>query len=121
MHFTGEVHDIDRYYRAADVFVMPSIREAFGMALVEAMSSALPVVATRIEGVTDRIVHDGVTGELVPPRDAAGIAAALQRSLTDPARAAAIGAAARADVATRYGLAASGARWRRIYVELVQT
>jgi len=121
LHFAGEVRDIDRYYRSADAFVMPSIREAFGMALVEAMASGLPVVATRIDGVTDRIVHDGVTGELVPPRDAAAIAAALQRSLTDPARAAAMGAAARGDVDARYGLAASGERWRRIYDELVQT
>lgn len=121
VHFTGEVRDIERYYRAADVFVMPSIREAFGMALVEAMSSALPVIATRIAGVTDRIVQDGVTGDLVPPRDTAAIAAALHRSLTDPARAAAMGAAARRDVDARYGLAASGERWRRIYTELVQT
>ena len=121
VHFAGEVRDIERYYRAADCFVMPSIREAFGMALVEAMSSALPVVATRIDGVTDRIVRDGVTGDLTPPKDAAAIAAALNRSLTDPARAAAMGAAARLDVEARYGLIASGERWRRIYDELVQT
>jgi glycosyltransferase involved in cell wall biosynthesis len=121
VHFAGEVRDIERYYRAADCFVMPSIREAFGMALVEAMSSALPVVATRIDGVTDRIVSDGATGDLTPPKDAAAIAAALHRSLTDPARAAAMGAAARRDVEARYGLAVSGERWRRIYDELVQT
>lgn len=121
VHFTGEVRDIERYYRAADAFVMPSIREAFGMALVEAMASALPVVATRIDGVTDRIVQDGVTGDLVPPRDAAAIATALHRSFTDPVRAAAMGAAARRDVDARYGVAASSERWRRIYGELVQT
>lgn len=121
VHFAGEVHGIDRYYRAADVFVMPSVREAFGMALVEAMASALPVVATRIGGVTDRIVQDGVTGELVPPKDPAAIAAALQRCFHDPSRAAAMGLAARRDVDARYGLTASAERWRHIYAELVQT
>lgn len=121
VYFAGEVLDVDRYYQAADVFVMPSIREAFGMALVEAMSSGLPVVATRIEGVTDDIVTDGVSGALVPPRDPDAIALALHRYLSDRARASAIGASARLEVEERYGLAASSARWRRIYDELVQT
>jgi glycosyltransferase involved in cell wall biosynthesis len=121
LHFTGEVKDIERYYCAADIFVMPSIREAFGMALVEAMASALPVIATRITGVTDRIVQDRVTGDLVPPKDAPAIAEALRRTLSDPARAAAMGAEARRDVDARYGLAASRERWHRIYAELVQT
>ncbi len=75
VRFVGEVADVENYHRAADVFVMPSVREAFGMALIEAMASGTPVIATRIDGVTDVIVDDGKTGILVPPRDADRIAA----------------------------------------------
>lgn len=120
LRFTGEVQDVERYYRAADVFVMPSTREAFGMALLEAMSSSLPVIATRIPGVTDAIVADGKTGLLVPAGDAGAIADALRDVLSDRMSAAAMGSAARADVEHRFGLPASRERWAAIYEELVQ-
>ena len=115
--FTGEVADVERVYRAADVLAMPSVREAFGMVLVEAMASGLPVVATRIPHVTDAIVDDGVTGALVPPRDAAALAAALDRLLSDRSLAATLGARARDAIIERFGLGVSAARWRAIYDE----
>lgn len=120
LRFAGEVRDVERYYRAADVFVMPSTREAFGMALLEGMSSALPVIATRIPGVTDGIVEHHKTGVLVPAEDPVAIADALRDILNNRAAAAAMGAAARADVAARFGLAASRERWAAIYEELVE-
>lgn len=119
VHFTGEVAEIEHVYQAADIFVMPSIREAFGMALVEAMATGLPVVATSIAGVTDRIVDHGRTGLLVPGGDAQALADALQKLLDDRSMAASLGAAARQAVVSRYGLAASGDRWLGIYRELV--
>ena len=118
VRFLGEVPDIERVYKVADVLAMPSTREAFGMVLVEAMASGLPVVATRIEGVTDAIVDEGVTGILAPPRDAAAWTGALTRILTDPMGARAMGGYARRAVDERYGFGTSARRWRAIYGEL---
>jgi glycosyltransferase involved in cell wall biosynthesis len=58
------------------------------------MAAGLPVVATRVGGTAD-LVHDGVNGLLVAPRDPAALAAAISRVLADPAAAAALAAAAR--------------------------
>jgi glycosyltransferase involved in cell wall biosynthesis len=117
VHFAGEVQDVERWYQAADVYAMPSVREAFGMALVEAMATALPVVATRIDGVTDTIVEDGRTGLLVPPDDAVALADAL-RTLAAQPRPSPMGAAARRAVEDRYAIPPSRERWRQIYAEL---
>ena len=118
LRFTGEVKDVERYYRGADVFVMPSIREAFGMALVEAMASGVPVIATRIPGVTDDIVSDGSTGLLVTPDDAAALAEAVRTLVSGST--ASMTAAARASVVSRYGLPVFRAQWASIYDALVQ-
>ncbi len=121
VRFLGEVAGVERVYRAADLLVMPSTREAFGMVLVEAMASGLPVVATRIPGVTDAIIEDGVTGLLVPPRDRSALTAALERVLADRPWAAGLGTRARASVAERYGLDVSAERWRQIYAQVLHS
>ena len=102
--FVEETRVIDQYYRAADVFVFPSRREAFGMALVEAMASGLPCIASRLPGVTDDIVKDGETGLLVEPHDANALAAALARVLTDCAFASRLGRAGRQAVDPRFAI-----------------
>jgi alpha-maltose-1-phosphate synthase len=89
-------------YARASVFALPTLREAFGLALVEAMCFGLPVIASRIEAIPE-IVSDGETGVLVPPRDPAALAAALSSLLADPARARHLGAAGRARAAERFG------------------
>src|SRR5262249_55064082 len=81
--FVEETQVIQQYYRASDVFVLPSRRESFGMALVEAMASGLPCIASRLPGVTDLIVTDGTSGLLVEPHDVPALSAALARVLTD--------------------------------------
>jgi D-inositol-3-phosphate glycosyltransferase len=68
------------YYRAADVLVMPSHYESFGMAALEAMACGTPVVASRVGGLTYS-VRDGETGLLVPERDPAALARALEQLL----------------------------------------
>ena len=97
---------------------MPSTREAFGMVLIEAMASALPVVASRIDGVTDEIVADGRDGLLVPPRDTGALADAIRRLLVDRDGAAAMGAHARESVVGRYGLDVARQRWVEAYEAL---
>ena len=120
VHFAGVVDDVERYYQTADIYAMPSVREAFGMSLVEAMATEVPVVATRIPGVTDEIVEDGVTGILVEPSDVAGLAGAIEALLRNPSAAVAMGQRARSDVSERYGLAGSRDRWLSVYSQLVQ-
>ncbi|BDG03906.1 glycosyltransferase family 4 protein [Anaeromyxobacter oryzae] len=85
----------------ATVFALPTLREPFGIAYLDAMACAVPCVGTRIEAVPE-IVQDGETGLLVPPGDAVALACALERLLDDPLRARAMGARGRARVAGRF-------------------
>lgn len=70
------------YYAAADIFVMPSHYESFGLAALEAMACGVPVVASNVGGLTFTI-EDGRSGLLVPPDDAAALTARLGQVLTD--------------------------------------
>jgi glycosyltransferase involved in cell wall biosynthesis len=96
IHFDGRVDhsEIGECYKRAAVLVNPSLSEAFGMSLVEAMMHGLPVVASRVGGMTG-IVEHGRTGLLVEPGDAEALAAALCELLADPARQHAMGDAGR--------------------------
>jgi len=85
-HFVGAVahEQLPSYYRAADVCVMPSSYESFGLVAVESLACGTPVVATRVGGLTS-IIRDGETGFLVPWRDAELFAERLRRVLQDDA------------------------------------
>lgn len=99
--------DVAPLYRRAAALVFPAVtdwkgeQEGFGMVLVEAMRSGLPIVATRSGGIPD-VIADGATGMLVPERDPAALAAALARLLEHPEEARTLAAAAQADVANRF-------------------
>jgi len=80
----GYRRDVAAILAAADVFVLPSHFEGLPMSVIEAMLTGLPVVATSIRGPEEQVV-DGVTGLLVPPRQSAPLAAALNRLVGDPA------------------------------------
>jgi glycosyltransferase involved in cell wall biosynthesis len=73
------------YFRSAHLFALPSRREGMPLVVVEAMASALPVVATAIGGVPE-VVTDGETGLLVPPNDPRALADAVIDLLDDPGR-----------------------------------
>jgi glycosyltransferase involved in cell wall biosynthesis len=89
------------HYRNADVLINPSLSEAFGMSLVEAMATGVPAVATRVGGVPE-VVEDGKTGLLVEPGDACALAGAILRLLTDDGLRKAMGEAARRRAVERY-------------------
>ena len=89
--------DTPRYFRAFDVLALPTYREGFPVVPLEAAAMRLPVVATRVPGCVDAVV-DGVTGTLVPARDAASLTAALRAYLVDPELRRRHGDAARARV-----------------------
>jgi glycosyltransferase involved in cell wall biosynthesis len=80
--FTGRRDDVPAVTAALDVAVLPSYREAQGLAILEAMALSRPVVASAVGGIPE-MIEDGRTGLLVPPHDAAALADAIVRLLTD--------------------------------------
>ncbi len=88
----GRVGDVGAWLRRADVVVHPARWEGFGLALLEAMLAARPVVASAVSSIPE-IVADGETGVLVPPNDVPALASALGELLEDPARAERLGQA----------------------------
>lgn len=85
VHFLGPVkqHALPRYYRAADLCVVPSYYESFGLVAVEAMACGCPVVASQVGGLRFT-VEDGKTGLLVPPRDVGALASAIRTLIRQP-------------------------------------
>ncbi|HLF61330.1 MAG TPA: glycosyltransferase family 4 protein [Acidimicrobiia bacterium] len=78
VRFLGMRQDVERIYQGLDIFVLPSHREGFPRAAMEAAASGLPVIATDIRGCR-QVVDDGVNGILFPVRDVGALAAAIMR------------------------------------------
>ncbi len=98
--FAGQIEDARRmadYYRAADVYLHPSRADTFPLAVLEAMSSGLPVVATSVGGIPEQ-VEQGESGFLVRPGDVEAMAARVSEMVRDPSRARTMGARGRAIV-----------------------
>ncbi|MEX2422684.1 MAG: GNAT family N-acetyltransferase [Acidimicrobiia bacterium] len=101
VRFLGMRSDVDGLYAAMDLFVLPSHREGYPRAAMEAASMGLPIVASDIRGCRE-VVADTVNGLLVPVLSPAAIAAALDALAADPARRAAMGAAGRKRALARF-------------------
>jgi L-malate glycosyltransferase len=86
VEFLGEQDQVIRLLSAADVFLLPSVQESFGLAALEAMACEVPVVASKVGGLPE-VVEDGVSGFLHAPDDLDGMARSTVALLTDePAR-----------------------------------
>jgi glycosyltransferase involved in cell wall biosynthesis len=101
--------EVAKRLASAHLYVWPAINEAFGMALLEAQASGVPVVAGDGGGVSE-VVASGVTGLLVPPADAPAFAEAVRTLIVDRVRRAAFGKAARQRVRDEHDLASAARR-----------
>jgi len=99
--FAGEQGDPISWLSAANLLLLPSIEESFGLAALEAMACEVPVVASKIGGLPE-LIEDGVTGFVCPPNDIQGLADRGIALLTDSALHARMTREARAMAAARY-------------------
>ncbi|MDC8756862.1 TIGR03088 family PEP-CTERM/XrtA system glycosyltransferase [Janthinobacterium fluminis] len=110
----GERDDIAQLMRAMDLFVLPSLAEGSSNTILEAMASALPVVATAVGGNVD-LVQAGWTGALVPPRSPELLAEAIARYYRTPDLGPRHGARARRQILAEHGLPAMAHAYLAVY------
>ncbi|MGY3518294.1 glycosyltransferase [Micromonospora sp. PTRAS2] len=102
--------ELAAWYRSADVLVAASWHEPFGVTPLEGMACGVPVIGTDVGGIADTVV-DGLTGDLVPPRDPRALGVAIRRLLADNVRRFAYATAALDRIRSRYS-------WRRCAEQL---
>lgn len=101
VQFQGQVTDVAAWLRRAQLAIHPAHEEGFPNAVLEAMASGLPVIATAVGG-TPEVIRDGETGLLVPPSDPSALAAAIEKLASDPELRLRLGRAARQEIRTRF-------------------
>lgn len=83
IHFAGRRNDVPSLLRAAELFVLPSLWEGLPNVVLEAMAAGVPVIASRVEGISDLLV-DEHTGRVVPTNSASDLSEAIDELLADP-------------------------------------
>jgi glycosyltransferase involved in cell wall biosynthesis len=101
IYCTGFVADTAPYYRAMDLFILPTWREGFPNAVLEAAATGLPVVTTESTGARDSVLPE-ITGLLIPPGHPDAIYEAVMKLIRDPERRGRMGQAARAWILEHY-------------------
>ncbi len=114
VRFLGWRRDLADLYGSLDCLVLSSLSEGSPVAVIEALAAGVPAAATAVGGAPE-LVREGETGFLAPPRDPAGLAAAMRRLLTDPPLARRLGAAGQKLVFARHHWTAVTARMAEIY------
>jgi mannosyltransferase len=117
--FAPPTNEIERYFRAATVYALPSAREAHPLALLEAMACGLPSVASRLAGATDAIIDDGVNGRLTPLDDERAMAEAIAALAADGDAARRMGAQARRTIETAYDIRRTSETWMAAYRDVL--
>jgi glycosyltransferase involved in cell wall biosynthesis len=118
LHLLGRRRDVPEVLSAFDVFVLSSHGEGMSNAILEAMAMEKPVVATAVGGTVE-VVEEGVTGHLVPARDAEALARGIRRVLDDRGRGRAMGARGRQVVVDRFSAKAMVRRMEALYTQLL--
>jgi N-acetyl-alpha-D-glucosaminyl L-malate synthase BshA len=116
VEFAGEQHDLVPWLSAADVLLLPSEQESFGLAALEAMACEVAVVASRVGGLPE-VIDDGRTGYLCAPDDIGGMAARGIALLSDERLRIRIGGAAAQDVRTRFCTELVVPQYERCYLD----
>ncbi len=119
VHLLPRCSDPSSFYRGADLALCPSYQESLPRSVLEAMASALPIVASAVDGIPE-LLRDGCEARLVPPGDPAALAAAIEELLADPVRAAELGAAARKRAESEFPLARSTQRFEALFESLLR-
>jgi len=119
--FLGELDHarVPVFLRHVDIYVQPSLTESFGVSALEASATAIPVIATAVEGGHE-IVKDGETGFVVPAGESDALARPILRLLDDPAQRTAMGDAGRRFVADRYEWQANAAQMAGFYARALE-
>lgn len=117
VHFAGLRDDVQAILPAFDVFALSSLHEGLPIALLEAMATGLPCVATRVGGAPE-LIADGHSGFLVPPRSARDLAAAIDEVLCDAELASAFGKAS-VEIAGGFSIGSAVRRTESIYEEIL--
>lgn len=120
VHWIGRVDHVQDYLHASDLFFFPTRREGLPNALAEAMACGLPVLASRVEGVTTDLVDSGCEGILVDGDDATRYADALASLLQNPERLSRMGAAARKTIEQNFAVEKIVQRYADLYREIVE-
>jgi len=113
IEFVGFVDNIGDYYGAFDLFVFPSLKEAIGSAMIDAMYFGLPVVASNVDGIPE-FIEDGVNGRLIEPEQPEQLVAGISDLLDDPEWTASV-RAANIEKAMTLDAAAMADRYEEIY------
>jgi glycosyltransferase involved in cell wall biosynthesis len=114
VHLLGYREDVPDILAAGDMFVMPSLSEGLPLALVEAMSASLPVIASQVGGIPEVVEHER-EALLTPPGHPDALADALRRLMRDEAMRVALGGAARRRALSDFGVRAMGDAYERLY------
>jgi glycosyltransferase involved in cell wall biosynthesis len=101
--FSGMRRDIPQLLSLMEIFVLPSLYEGFGIAILEAMAAGKPVVASTVGGIPEFVVP-GESGLLVPPGDSVALAAAIRQLLAQPEQAKAMGGRGQEHVRKHYSM-----------------
>jgi glycosyltransferase involved in cell wall biosynthesis len=122
VRFTGyvEASDIARYYAECAIAVVPSLYEGFGFPAGEAMACCVPVVSTHGGALPEVVGEDASAGLLVPPRDGAALARAIETLLDDPQRRVAMGEAGRRRVLDHFTWKRAAERTVEVYREAIE-
>ena len=118
VEFVGEQQDLVPWLSAADLFLLPSQQESFGLAALEAMSCEVPVIASRVGGIPE-VITDGVTGYICGADDFNGMADRGIALLQDPATRKAVGEAAAQSVRDRFSVHSIVPRYEDYYAEVL--
>jgi L-malate glycosyltransferase len=118
VHLIGWLDDVRDFLGTLDLFVSPSRSEPFGLVILEAMASGVPVVASMSEGARE-IIEDGITGRLVPLEDAEALAKAIAELLADESERKRLSLTALQMVDQRFSLERMVDATEQLYLEVV--